>query len=67
MCVFRVGRISLRRVTPEVRTVSAVLDSIPVSGRTPGEGARRVCVVGVAGARVIVRGSSTTQVQLIGG
>ena len=65
MYVFRVARISLRRATPEVRTVSAVLENIPVSGRTAGESAKHGYVVGVAGAHVIFRGFSTTQVQLI--
>ena len=61
------ARISRHRTAPEARTVSDVLDSIPVSGRTSGEGMKGVCVfVTVLGAqRVVVCGSLTTRVQLI--
>ena len=59
---------SLHRTTPEVRMVADVLDGIPVSRRTPGEGTKGLCVfVSVVGAEeVIVCGSLTTWVQLIG-
>ena len=67
VCVVRAAQVFLHR-TPEARTVSAVLNSIPVSGRTPSEGIKHVCVfVSVVGAqRVMVCGSLTMQVQLIG-
>ena len=55
----------LHRTTPEAKTVSSVSYSIPVSGRTPGDDTACVCERSRS-QRVIVWGSLTTPVQLIG-
>ena len=68
LCVLQAARVSLHRTNPEARTLTALLDSIPVRERTPGEGIKRGCVFAsvVGPQRVIVCGSLTTWVQLIG-